>query len=204
MSVKILLAGPPSKVSETKKLIKELMQYYHTSLTHPGLVHNEINVPSPLFNLIIGKGGSEIKHIQNNFKVSVYIPNAESVTQNVLVVGESRGVTQASNYIQKIIDQATVDKEAAMIAADSWAEHETEREDETEEEWMKAYVRKSNPSNTIDSEFSTSEVPTKTNDENPTLSMAYKGQHSSPIRSFTPSSTGQSWAATVLQSADGW
>ena len=92
----------------------------------------------------------------------------------MLVVGESKGVTQASNYIQKIIDQATVDKEAATIAAgiykhqmiiyiflfyfnifnsteyyfhhviDSWAEHEGEKEEEGEEEWMKAYIKKSN------------------------------------------------------------
>lgn len=205
-SVIILLAGSPSKISEAKKLINELMQYYHTSVTHPGFVHNEMNVPSPLYNLIIGKGGSEIRHIQNNFKVSVYIPNADSVTQNVLVVGESRNVTQASNHIQRIIDKAKEDKEAAMIAADSWAEHETEREDDVEEEWMKAYVKKPNQNQSTDSEYSTSgEVPIMNGDENPSLSAAYKGHPASnSSRSFTPANVGQSWAATVLQSADGW
>lgn len=215
LPVKVELAGHRAKVAEAKRLIKELMQYFHTPETHPGVVHNEMDVPSALYNIIIGKGGSEIKHIQNNFKVSVHIPNAESVNQNVVVVGELKNVTQACNYIQKIIDKATEDKEAAVIAADSWAEHETEKGAEAnEEEWMKQYLKKPSSSDPAgdDADFTGGSSgqaisSNSSGDENPTLSMAYKGQQqssSSAPRAFTPTTTGQSWAATVLQSSDGW
>ena len=105
--VRITLAGHHTKVSEAKALINELMQYYHTPITHPGLVHQELDVPPSIYNIIIGAKGSEIKHIQNNFKVQVYIPNADTLNTNVLVVGEPKNVSQASAYIQKILDKTT-------------------------------------------------------------------------------------------------
>jgi hypothetical protein len=69
MNVKITVAGNKDKVVIAKALILELTTYYHTTVTHPGHIHVEMDVPSALFNYIIGARGSEIKHIQGNFKV---------------------------------------------------------------------------------------------------------------------------------------
>jgi rRNA processing protein Krr1/Pno1 len=142
--VKITLAGPHPKVAEAKKLIHELMENYITSVTHPGLVSREMDVPSSLYNVIIGTKGAEIRHIENNFKVSVYIPNEYSINKRVVIVGEAKPVTSAAAYIQKIMDKATQDKEAAILASDAWAEHESDAT-EPVEEWMSQYLRTSNP-----------------------------------------------------------
>jgi hypothetical protein len=110
-------------------------------VTHPGQEHIEMDVPSALYNYIIGSRGSEIKHIQGNFKVSVHIPNNDSISQNVLIVGDAVGVKGAEKYIQKIIDQAVADREAAEKMADSWVE--TEPEEEGREEWMNEFTHPS-------------------------------------------------------------
>lgn len=68
-NVKITVAGNKDKVAIAKALILELTTYYHTTVTHPGHIHVEMDVPSALYNYIIGARGSEIKHIQGNFKV---------------------------------------------------------------------------------------------------------------------------------------
>lgn len=103
-SVKIGISGMKDNVIKAKALIKELLLYYHTDITHPGVVHEELDIPSNFYNYIIGAKGSEIKHIQSNFKVSVHIPNMESVNKNIVVVGQPSNVDHAKKYILKIID----------------------------------------------------------------------------------------------------
>lgn len=103
--VKIGLAGHRDKVTVARNLILDLTKYYHTPVTHPDTVHVEMDVPSQYYNYIIGSKGSEIKHIQANFKVNVFIPNAESVNPNLLVVGEQAGVSGAEKHILKLVEK---------------------------------------------------------------------------------------------------
>jgi polyribonucleotide nucleotidyltransferase len=109
--VKVTMAGNKDKVAHAKAIVTELMTYYRSSVTHPNAIHIEMNVPTALYNYIIGARGSEIKHIQGNFKVSVHIPNVDSVNRNVVIVGDAAGAQAAQKYIQKIMDQAVKDKE---------------------------------------------------------------------------------------------
>lgn len=179
--VKIGLAGPKPKVAEAKKLIKEITKFYHTSVTHPGMVHVEMDVPSSMYNYIIGAKGSEIRHIQNNFKVSVYIPNGDSVTQNLLIVGLESGVENAQRYIQKIIDQATRDKDAAADVADAWAE---QNDDEVHEPWMDEFTH-----------------PSKRKSANGAPKSS-EGDSSAPPSLAAVSQS--AWGASILTSAEGW
>ena len=103
--VKISLAGPREKVTEARQLILDLTKYFHTPVTHPGVSHIEMDIPNSYFNFIIGPKGSEIKHIQSNYKVSVHIPNADSSNQSVLVVGDESNVAQAEKHIRKIVEK---------------------------------------------------------------------------------------------------
>jgi rRNA processing protein Krr1/Pno1 len=175
--VKVDLAGSRSKIAELKKLVKELVKYGHTSITHPGMVHDEIEeeeVNATWYNLIIGKGGSEIRHIQNNFKVSVNIPNEQSPCENLLIVGLPQNVVAAKAYILKIIEKAITsrDKELQQAEADAAAERREESDDELEEEWMQQYIHPSKRKGTsavnpaIDSAFPVlgSTAPPPTND----------------------------------------
>ena len=182
LPVRVSIAGNVDKVQEAKNIITELTKYYHTSVTHPGQIHAEIFVPQTMYNYIIGARGSEIKQIQNNFKVSVYIPNVDSVTKSVVVVGEPEGVKAAEKHIQKIIDLATADREAAEKMADSWVDGAG---DGVAEGWTEG-----------------SSHSTARPDESATSlsSLGFKSGAASAIAAASASA----WGASILSSADGW
>lgn len=186
LPVRVSIAGNVDKVQEAKNIITELTKYYHTSVTHPGQVHAEICVPQTMYNYIIGARGSEIKQIQNNFKVSVYIPNVDSVTKNVIVVGDPEGVKAAEKHIQKIIDQATADREAAEKMADSWVD--CAGDGAAQEDWMKDFPP------------STSRPQSTEESSTPLSSLGFKTGAASAIAAASASA----WGASILSSADGW
>lgn len=101
--VKIILAGGKVKVAQARALIKDITKYYYSSVVFPNLTHNELSLDKKFYALIIGPKGSEIKHIQNSFKVKVHIPNDFSVNQNVVIVGEPAGVAKAHKHILGLI-----------------------------------------------------------------------------------------------------
>jgi hypothetical protein len=67
--VKILLAGNRDKIAVARSLILDLCKYYYTPITHPGMTHVEMTIDPRYYNYVIGSKGSEIKHIQANYKV---------------------------------------------------------------------------------------------------------------------------------------
>jgi polyribonucleotide nucleotidyltransferase len=140
MKVRVGLAGTPEAINETKSIINDIMTYYHSEATHPGVIHKEIDVPERMYNMIIGARGSEIKHIQNNYKVSVHIPNEESVVKNVLVVGQKNAVEGATKYIEKIVSNLNEEEANVMRIAEDW--NEQANEEEADEPWMSQYTYK--------------------------------------------------------------
>ena len=106
--VKIGLAGHREKVSTARNLILDLTKYYHTPVTHPGIIHVEMDIPSHYYNYIIGSKGSEIKHIQANYKVTVFIPSSESINENVLILGHDDAVKNAEKHIHKIMEKVDI------------------------------------------------------------------------------------------------
>lgn len=158
--VRIGLAGAREKVLIAKAAIKDITKYYHSDITHPNVSHEEMDLPTTYFNFIIGAKGAEIKHIQANYKVNVYVPNANSVTQGLLVVGEATNVSNAVKHIEKLIEKYTTPKEpaAAPVAAPEpvapnpstqsksvkdnmeIATKIRKEEVEPEEEWMKEFT----------------------------------------------------------------
>lgn len=104
--VKIGLAGSRDKLTIARNLILELIKYQHTTITHPNIIHIEMEIASHYYNFIIGSKGSEIKHIQANYKVTVIIPNNESGHENLLILGEETNVLNAEKHILKVIDKA--------------------------------------------------------------------------------------------------
>lgn len=182
-NVKVGLAGVKGKVTEAKKIIKELIKFKHHPVTHPGATHQELDVPSALYNVIIGARGSEIKQIQGNYKVSVHIPNEHSGVQSVLIVGEAKNVESAVKYIHKILEQATRDRTAAVDTAEIWAETVAAQEEEVTEDWMQEFVHPSKRKVTA------------------TVPAATLGSSSSATTSTA--STG-AWGAGVVTAAEGW
>jgi len=107
------IAGDDVKnVKLAKQVIKDLCTYHYHSITHPGFTHQELYVPQEFFHCVIGPRGSEIKHIRGNYKVDVYIPNNESITENIICVGKSNDVEKAISYIKLLMERDTELREA--------------------------------------------------------------------------------------------
>jgi plasmid stabilization system protein ParE len=150
-NVRIGLAGGRDNIAQAKEVIREIMTYYHSTVVHPGIVHTGLTIPSRMYNMIIGAKGSEIRHIQNNFKVSVHIPDADSAVQDVLVVGEKSGVDQAVRYIQKIVAQITAEESAVADVNDTFQSGEGDAADGEgkDEAWMSEYMYNRDASKTV-------------------------------------------------------
>jgi len=138
--VKVTLAGSKENVQKAKEAVTEILTYYHSELTHPGVVHAEVEVKHHLLNVLIGKGGSEIKHIQKNWNVRLYIPNETSLHENVLIVGEPDPVARAMRYVEKVLVDAETrpanKRSEGYDGDDGWGQ------EEEVEDWMKAYIYK--------------------------------------------------------------
>lgn len=134
---KVSIAGASEATAKAKKVIEDIIMYYHHEITHPGLTHAELDVPWECYSFIIGKAGSELRHIQKNWNVKVSIPREFSENQNVVIVGEPRDVESAKKYVEKLVSNAqnySTGRDKAEKADDGWGE---EGEDEP---WMKQYM----------------------------------------------------------------
>jgi len=135
---KVGLAGAADKVEKAKSCINDIMMYGHSEITHPGVVHEDMDIESWAHRYIIGTKGSEMKHIQNNYKVKVNIPREHSVNQGVCVIGEPQDVARAKVYIEKVIWNAQNQSRGRdkVDDGDVWGD------EEEEEDWMKQYIYK--------------------------------------------------------------
>ena len=136
---KVTLAGKSENVEACKQAITNIAMYGYDEATHPGFSHEELDIPQWAYSFLIGKAGSELRHIQNNYKVKVNIPREHSMCQSVVCVGEKVNVERAKTYIEKLIwnaENQSKGREKAEGAVDTWGQ------EEDEEDWMKAYMYK--------------------------------------------------------------
>lgn len=123
----IKIVGEKDKAEKCKEVITNIINYYHDELTHPGLSHAEMDVPGWAYSFIIGRGGSEMKHIQKNWDVKVYIPRETSENQNVVIVGAPNDVERAKKYVQNLVEKdRTTGRDKADKADDFWGEDEVD------------------------------------------------------------------------------
>jgi rRNA processing protein Krr1/Pno1 len=135
---KVTLAGSREAVEKGKEVINSIVTYGYHPITHPDYTHKEVECEEWKYKYLIGTKGSEMRHIQNSFKVRVNIPRAGSENPNVIVFGDQMGVERAVKYIEKVLWNAEVPKGrgSADQADDAWGE------EGPEEDWMKAYLYK--------------------------------------------------------------
>jgi len=133
---KVTLAGSKAAVALGKEIIESIVMYGHHPVTHPGLTHQEMEIEEWRYRYLIGSKGSEMRHIQNNYKVRVNIPRETSECQNVVIIGEPRDVERTVKYIEKVMYEA--DQPRGRGAPEKSAD---DGQDEgPEEDWMKAYM----------------------------------------------------------------
>merc|ERR1712194_986474 len=106
----ISIAGSTEAVDRAKEVLNDIVYYGHHPITHEGVVHEELEIGEWQYAYIIGPKGSEMRHIQNSFKVTVNIPRDNykdtGANPNVLVVGLPNDVERAKKHIEKIIYNA--------------------------------------------------------------------------------------------------
>jgi len=103
---RVAITGPKQGVQVAKDIVYSIMQFYHHEITHPGMIHETVDIPDYNRSLIIGTKGSVIHHIQNNWGVNVVMPSDYSLNQNCLVVGAPGAVKGAKKYILKLLHEA--------------------------------------------------------------------------------------------------
>merc|ERR1719296_646092 len=137
---KVTLAGSAQQVEQAKEVINNIVMYGHHDITHPGAAHAELEVETWKYSFLIGKGGSELKHIQKNWDVKVNIPRETSVNPNVLIVGEAGNVERAKTYVEKVLwnaeNSVRSGRDKADQADDGWGD------EDDDEPWMKDYLYK--------------------------------------------------------------
>jgi len=138
--LKVGFAGRKPDVEKAKEVVGDILMYYHHEITHPGEDHAELDVPSWAYSFIIGKAGSELRHIQNNYKVRVHIPReGVSESDKVIIVGEKHNVERCTVYVQKLLSGAedmSKGRDRQEKSEDPWGD------EGPEEEWMKQYMFK--------------------------------------------------------------
>jgi len=135
---KVTLAGSSKQVEEAKEVLNSLILYGHHEITHPGKVHEEMEVDAYAYKYIIGKAGSELKHIQKNWDVKVNIPREHSANQKVLIVGEPSNVERAKAYVERVLWNA--ENQVRGGGRDKVDEGDAWGDEEEEEPWMKDYI----------------------------------------------------------------
>jgi len=136
---KVTIAGKNENVEKAKEVLNSIVMYGYHATTHPDQSHIELDIPDWSYRYLIGKAGSEMRHIQNNYKVKVNIPREHSICQTVVVVGLQNDCERAKTYIEKLIwnaENQTKGRGSGDGAIDTWGD------EEDTEDWMKAYMYK--------------------------------------------------------------
>ena len=103
----VTIAGAKADAEKAKEVIESIVYYYHHEITHEGMEHVEMEIDPWSYSFVIGTEGSELRHIQKNFDVKVYIPSDHSANPNVVFVGTKKDVDRTKAYIEKLIVRAS-------------------------------------------------------------------------------------------------
>jgi len=137
--LKIAIAGDKANVIAAKDVMNEILTVHHSELTHPDEIHREVDVKPQHYAFIIGSRGSELKHIQSNYKVKVYIPRGEEEAP-VLVVGLDSNVDRAIKHIEKTCETAANRVTGVAGRGDGEGGDDWWDNDDEWEPWMADYV----------------------------------------------------------------
>jgi len=99
----VTIGGLNENVQEAKSVIDSLTKDFYHPITHKDKVSRRVEVDHHYLNALIGSKGSEIRHMQNSFKVGVYIPNEINKNDDVVVVGDEMHVASCIKHIEGIV-----------------------------------------------------------------------------------------------------
>ncbi len=102
-STKVQITGPSEAVAAAKGAIDSLMTKGYSTITHVGFVHDDLSVPDDKMGHIIGPSGAYIKAIQDKTKTRINLPDKDSGSNRVTIVGKKEDVRSARLAIKELL-----------------------------------------------------------------------------------------------------
>ena len=102
-STKVQITGPSEGVRAAKGAIDSLISKGYSTITHPGYVHDDLSVPDDKMGHIIGPSGAYIKAIQDKTKTRINLPDKDSGSSRVTIVGKKDDVRSARLAIKELL-----------------------------------------------------------------------------------------------------
>jgi transcription antitermination factor NusA-like protein len=99
----VSISGNAVDILATKNQIDQLIEKGYSKVTHPDTVDSHIIVPASDRKLLFGKGGSNIKAIQNATETRIELPDRSSTSEKVTIVGKKDGVKRCKLLIRELI-----------------------------------------------------------------------------------------------------
>ena len=102
-STKVQITGSSEGVQAAKGAIDSLISKGYSTITHPGYVHDDLSVPDDKMGHIIGPSGAYIKAIQDKTKTRINLPDKDSGSSRVTIVGKKEDVRSARLAIKELL-----------------------------------------------------------------------------------------------------
>jgi rRNA processing protein Krr1/Pno1 len=104
-SSKINITGTPAQVAAAKNAIESLTDRGFSTLTHPGILSDEVTVDPKLIGLILGKNAETLRTIQSKTNTRINLPDKGTTakTAKITIVGEKDGVKLAKATLKQLI-----------------------------------------------------------------------------------------------------
>jgi len=99
----VTIEGNAVDIQATKNQIDQLIEKGYSKVTHPETVDSHIIVPSSERRLIFGKGGANIKAIQEATGTQINMPDRSSSSEKVVIIGKKDGVKKCKLLIRELI-----------------------------------------------------------------------------------------------------
>jgi rRNA processing protein Krr1/Pno1 len=104
-SSKINITGTPAQVAAAKNSLESLIDRGFSTLTHPGILSDEVTVDPKLIGLILGKNAETLRTIQTKTNTRINLPDKGTTAKiaKITIVGEKDGVKLAKATLKQLI-----------------------------------------------------------------------------------------------------
>jgi rRNA processing protein Krr1/Pno1 len=96
----VTITGETEGIARAKRTIESLIKTGYSPITHPGMSKNDIAVEERFHSRLVGSKGTTMRALQDATGTSIKLPSKGT---KVSIVGESKGIALAKQYIQQLV-----------------------------------------------------------------------------------------------------
>jgi len=105
----VIITGSKAGCLEIKKNLTQLVEKGYCDITQPGTTDSAIEVPANKIGAVIGRGGENIKIITQETGAKIKMPDRDSDSNTVVIIGSTEAVQQAKAAIAQLIEKGFSD-----------------------------------------------------------------------------------------------